>query len=58
MKEAGFTNIQVKDYIASCSGWPADPKMKELGFFDAAFLAQDIEGFLAYFFGQLMGWNR
>lgn len=57
VKEAGFTNIQVKDILAPCSGWPADPKMKELGFFQHAFLTQDIEGFLTYFLGHHMGWT-
>ncbi|KAK3400622.1 S-adenosyl-L-methionine-dependent methyltransferase [Sordaria brevicollis] len=57
VKEAGFTNIQVKDILAPCSGWPTDPKQKELGFFSSCFLTQDVEGFLTYFLGHLMGWT-
>ena len=58
IKEAGFTNIQVKDYVAPSSGWAADAKTKELGFVQSAFLMEDIEGFLNYFLGQLMGWKE
>ena len=57
VKEAGFVNIQVKDYVTPLSGWAADAKMKELGVFQHAWLMEDIEGFLNYFIGQLMGWS-
>ena len=58
IKEAGFTNIQVKDYLTPCSGWSTDPKKKELGLFAHLFFTQDIEGFLNYFLGQIMGWSE
>ncbi|CCC12777.1 unnamed protein product [Sordaria macrospora k-hell] len=57
VKEAGFTNIQVKDYLAPCSGWPTDPKQKELGLFNMVYLTQDLEGIFAYFLGEVMGWS-
>ncbi|KAK3954390.1 S-adenosyl-L-methionine-dependent methyltransferase [Pseudoneurospora amorphoporcata] len=57
IEEAGFTNIQVKDYLAPCSPWPEDAKTKELGLWQYVFLVQDIEGFLNYFLGQFMDWS-
>lgn len=57
LKEAGFTNIQVKDYFAPCSAWPTDPKQKEIGFWQGLFLSEDIEGFLNLPLGEYMGWT-
>ncbi|KAK3946830.1 hypothetical protein QBC32DRAFT_356394 [Pseudoneurospora amorphoporcata] len=56
-EKAGFTNIQVKDYLAPCSPWPEDAKAKEIGLYQYVFLIQDIEGFLNYFIGRIMNWS-
>ncbi|KAJ4403612.1 hypothetical protein N0V85_005063 [Neurospora sp. IMI 360204] len=57
IKEAGFTNVQIEDFLAPTSPWPTDEKEKQIGMFYYLFLTQDIEGFMNYFLGQLMGWS-
>ncbi|KAL0465237.1 hypothetical protein QR685DRAFT_558138 [Neurospora intermedia] len=58
IKKAGFTNIKVEDLLAPVSPWPADKRQKEIGLFNAAFLTQDIEGFLMYFCPTVLGWTE
>ncbi|KAH7629602.1 S-adenosyl-L-methionine-dependent methyltransferase [Sordaria sp. MPI-SDFR-AT-0083] len=57
LKEAGFTNVQIEDYLAPTGPWPTTEKEKQIGFFHYIFSTQDIEGFLNYFLGQVMGWT-
>jgi hypothetical protein len=37
--------------------WPKDPKLKELGRFAHATIAQDVEGYVLYM-ANLQGWSR
>ncbi|KAK3348384.1 S-adenosyl-L-methionine-dependent methyltransferase [Neurospora tetraspora] len=57
IKEAGFTNVQIEDYLAPTGPWPTDEKEKQIGLFNYVFLTQDIEGFITYFLSQVMGWT-
>ncbi|KAK1781455.1 S-adenosyl-L-methionine-dependent methyltransferase [Copromyces sp. CBS 386.78] len=58
IKEAGFTNVQIEDFLAPTAPWPTDEKQKEIGLFQYISLTSDTEGFLTYFFGQVMGWTE
>lgn len=39
------------------SGWPKDPKNKEIGQFVHAALEQDLDGYILYMASQLLGWT-
>ncbi|KAK3954391.1 S-adenosyl-L-methionine-dependent methyltransferase [Pseudoneurospora amorphoporcata] len=58
IKEAGFTNVQIEDFLAPTAPWPTDEKQKEIGLFQYIGLTSDIEGFMTYFLGQVMGWTE
>ncbi|KAK3400623.1 S-adenosyl-L-methionine-dependent methyltransferase [Sordaria brevicollis] len=57
IKEAGFTNIQIENFLAPTAPWPTDEKQKQIGLYQYVSLTSDVEGFLTYFFGQVMGWT-
>lgn len=40
-----------------CGGWPADPRLKEIGVFSQAALLSDVEGFIG-FLTDVLGWSR
>jgi len=48
LEEAGFEKLQVSDFKVPVSGWPKDPKLRELGNVVAICLNQDPEGQIAY----------
>ncbi|KAL0465238.1 S-adenosyl-L-methionine-dependent methyltransferase [Neurospora intermedia] len=56
IKEAGFTNIQIEDFMTPTTPWPTDEKQRQIGLYQSVALMSDVEGFLTYFFGQVMGW--
>ncbi|KAK3400619.1 S-adenosyl-L-methionine-dependent methyltransferase [Sordaria brevicollis] len=57
LKDAGFVNINVKDYKIPLSPWSDDKKMHELGLYFYVALTQDLEGVLQYMWGTVMGWT-
>ncbi|KAF4466146.1 methyltransferase [Fusarium albosuccineum] len=57
MKEAGFINIHIDNRKVPISGWPQDPRKKEIGQFVHAALEQDLEGYILYMASQLLGWT-
>ncbi|KAK3951925.1 S-adenosyl-L-methionine-dependent methyltransferase [Pseudoneurospora amorphoporcata] len=58
IKEAGFTNVQTEDFLAPTAPWPTDERQKQIGLFQYISLTSDVEGFLTYFLGQVMGWTE
>ncbi|KAK1773003.1 S-adenosyl-L-methionine-dependent methyltransferase [Copromyces sp. CBS 386.78] len=58
IKEAGFTNVQIEDYLAPTAPWPTDERQKQIGLFQYISLTSDVEGFLTYFLGHVMGWTE
>ncbi|KAI8651496.1 hypothetical protein NCS55_01394500 [Fusarium keratoplasticum] len=57
MEEAGFINIHIDNRKVPISGWPKDPKNKEIGQFVHAALEQDLDGYILYMASQLLGWT-
>ena len=56
-REAGFINITTKRYKLPIGGWPADPKLKQVGLYNGLFVDQSIDGFAVYPIGQVLGWT-
>ncbi|PNH60889.1 hypothetical protein VD0002_g6812 [Verticillium dahliae] len=57
MEQAGFENIVVKDYRLPCGGWSSDPRLKEVGIYNLAFLEESLEGFALFLLKEIMGWE-
>ncbi|KAK4240966.1 hypothetical protein C8A03DRAFT_12786 [Achaetomium macrosporum] len=57
MEEAGFVDIVVKDLPCPSGDWPRDPEKKELGLFARLALESDIDGYILYIWGSVMGWK-
>ncbi|OTA99555.1 hypothetical protein M426DRAFT_76288 [Hypoxylon sp. CI-4A] len=55
MEEAGFINITTRDIKVPVSGWPADPKLKEIGQWFQYTLEQDLEGFVMFMWNKVLG---
>ncbi|CAJ2499660.1 Uu.00g025130.m01.CDS01 [Anthostomella pinea] len=58
MEAAGFVDIKEHNFKTPLGSWPADPKMKEIGQFNALALEQDIEGFIVYMWTTVVGWSK
>ncbi|KAF4974549.1 hypothetical protein FZEAL_8573 [Fusarium zealandicum] len=57
MVEAGFTNVVEKTYQVPCGAWSSDPKMKEIGALNLAFMDESLEGFALFILREIMGWD-
>ncbi|KAF7563705.1 hypothetical protein G7046_g392 [Stylonectria norvegica] len=57
MEDAGFVDIQEKLIKVPSGGWPADPKLKEIGEFAQFAVMSDVESFIL-FFTSILGWSR
>ncbi|KAF3354200.1 hypothetical protein VdG1_07665 [Verticillium dahliae VDG1] len=57
MEQAGFEDIVVKDYHLPCGGWSSDPRLKEVGIYNLAFLEESLEGFALFLLKEIMGWE-
>ncbi|KAK7433047.1 hypothetical protein QQZ08_000520 [Neonectria magnoliae] len=58
MEDAGFVNIEERNFKVPIGGWPKDPKFKEIGRFAQATLEQDIEGYVLFMANTVEGWTR
>ncbi|KAI8662358.1 hypothetical protein NCS56_01039400 [Fusarium sp. Ph1] len=58
MKEAGFVNIEERNFKVPIGGWPHDPKQKEIGRYAQATLEQDIEGYVLFMANTVEGWSK
>ncbi|KAK4176677.1 S-adenosyl-L-methionine-dependent methyltransferase [Triangularia setosa] len=57
IERAGFVNVTVKDIKVPMTGFPKDPKLKEIGQYSHLSIEQDLEGMVLYIFGEVMGWS-
>ncbi|RSL45560.1 hypothetical protein CEP53_010721 [Fusarium sp. AF-6] len=58
MEEAGFVDIESKDFKAPVGAWPKDKTMREIGQFAQVALEQDIEGYVLGVAGLARGWSK
>ncbi|KAJ4180851.1 hypothetical protein NW755_011383 [Fusarium falciforme] len=58
MEEAGFVNIEERNFKVPIGGWPRDPKQKEIGRYAQATLEQDIEGYVLFMANTVEGWSK
>ncbi|RYP09002.1 hypothetical protein DL765_008599 [Monosporascus sp. GIB2] len=58
MEEAGFVDIQVWEFKAPIGGWPADPKLREIGEFAQMCTEADIEGYILFVCHTVLGWSK
>jgi SAM-dependent methyltransferase len=58
MKEAGFGGtVHTHKTKLPTTGWPADPKLKEVGVFNKAGVEESLEGFALYICCNVLGWE-
>ncbi|KAK3340025.1 S-adenosyl-L-methionine-dependent methyltransferase [Neurospora tetraspora] len=58
MRDAGFINVEVKNFKMPTSPWPRDPKQKEVGLYYYAAISSDAEGVMQFMFGNVLGWTQ
>ncbi|KAJ4198718.1 hypothetical protein NW767_008709 [Fusarium falciforme] len=58
MEEAGFVDIESRDFKAPVGAWPKDKTMREIGQFAQVALEQDIEGYVLGVAGLARGWSK
>ncbi|EEP79888.1 hypothetical protein UREG_04734 [Uncinocarpus reesii 1704] len=58
MIEAGFESVQEEVYKVPCSGWPADPLLKEVGRYNQCSLMMAIESYSLALFTRVLGWSN
>ncbi|RSL71566.1 hypothetical protein CEP54_001346 [Fusarium duplospermum] len=58
MEEAGFVNVEERNFKVPIGGWPHDPKQKEIGRYAQATLEQDIEGYVLFMANTVEGWSK
>ncbi|KAM0430082.1 hypothetical protein ACHAPT_006088 [Fusarium lateritium] len=58
MEEAGFVDIESRDFKAPVGAWPKDKNMREIGQFAQVALEQDIEGYVLGVAGLARGWSK
>lgn len=57
MEEAGFVDIHEKNNQVPIGGWSSDPKLKQIGLYNLAFLDESLEGFALFMLKEIMGWE-
>lgn len=57
MEEAGFSGVETQAFKTAVGGWPADPRQKEIGFFNKLSLETGLEGFALYALTKILGWD-
>ncbi|EOO01090.1 hypothetical protein UCRPA7_3323 [Phaeoacremonium minimum UCRPA7] len=56
MEEAGFVDIQERDFKVPLGRWPKDKKLKEIGTFGHLTVMSDTEG-VVLFMANVLGWS-
>ena len=56
-REAGFVDIVENVYKVPVNGWPADPRMKEIGRWNFLHCTQGAEGWGLFLLTNVMGWS-
>lgn len=57
MADVGFVDIVEKNYHVPCGGWSSDPRLKQVGLYNLAFMEESLEGFAVFLLGEIMGWE-
>ncbi|KAH6974201.1 S-adenosyl-L-methionine-dependent methyltransferase [Ilyonectria sp. MPI-CAGE-AT-0026] len=57
MQEAGFVDIEERDFKNPFGGWAKDPRLQEVGSYTQLALEQDAEGTVLYM-ATLLGWSK
>ena len=57
MEEAGFEHIVERNFHLPCGGWSSDPRLKEVGQYNLAFMDESLEGFALFLLKEVMGWE-
>ncbi|KAL2675688.1 hypothetical protein Neosp_011878 [[Neocosmospora] mangrovei] len=55
--EAGFEKVVEKEYQVPCGAWSSDPRMKQIGAYNLAFMDESLEGFALFMLREIMGWE-
>ncbi|UNI20894.1 hypothetical protein JDV02_006943 [Purpureocillium takamizusanense] len=55
--EAGFTGVVERTYQVPVGSWSSDPKMKQIGTYNLAFMDESLEGFALFILKEIMGWK-
>ncbi|KAM5344027.1 hypothetical protein ACJ41O_012564 [Fusarium nematophilum] len=58
LEEAGFVDVQQEIRKVPMGPWPKDPKLKEIGRFQAIQEAQVIDSYTPGLFGRVLGWSE
>ncbi|KAJ6436997.1 PRO41 protein [Purpureocillium lavendulum] len=54
---AGFVTVKESRYKVPIGSWSRDPKMKEIGAYNLAFLDESLEGFALFILMEIMRWE-
>ena len=57
MEDAGFQNVEVREYKLPIGPWPLDPKLKEVGLFQLAAMLEGIDGLTLALWTRFLGWD-
>lgn len=57
MREAGFQDVVVQNYLIPTNPWPKDQKMKKLGMYMMINMLDGIEAFTLRLWTQQLGWS-
>ncbi|KAM6517613.1 hypothetical protein FSOLCH5_008580 [Fusarium solani] len=58
LEEVGFVDVQQEIRKVPMGPWPKDPKLKEIGKFQAVQEAQVIDSYTPGLFGRVLGWSE
>lgn len=58
MTEAGFADIEERQYMWPSNGWPKDPVMKELGRWNQINIKEGLQGFCLALLTRGLGWKK
>ncbi|KAF5009123.1 hypothetical protein FDECE_4675 [Fusarium decemcellulare] len=58
LEEAGFVDCQQQIFKVPMGTWPKDPKLKELGRYQATQEAQVVDSYTPGLFGRVLGWSE
>ncbi|KAK4160325.1 Demethylmenaquinone methyltransferase [Cladorrhinum sp. PSN259] len=57
MREAGFVDIEIREFKCPVGGWPKDENLKQTGLFAKLALETDMEGYILYTWDAVLGWS-
>ncbi|KAL8698147.1 MAG: hypothetical protein Q9224_001985 [Gallowayella concinna] len=58
MLEAGFVDVEVKEFKIPIGQWPKDPKVREIGAFQLVAMLEGIGGLTMALWTRFLGWKR